>query len=869
MTPTFRGSGGARLALSAAAVGALLAGTAAGAGGVAAPLATPPPITLAGLPTAVDDTAAAELLPDYDTELTGQLESAHAMETIEHLVEGIGPRVYGTPAELEAAEYLAEILTDLGFEAEIQEWGTAPTRRVAKVTSETPLPGNYDWQMTASTAGVFTGDDAPVSGAVTHVDLADVPADLSGRIAFVDDPGTSGRAAAVDALVAAGAVAVIIAPATGNSAPLTINISGASYDVPVLGGGAAHHRWLTQVLAEDALTLTITSHEYTDFRGVNVIGTRKAVGDPEGDTAPIVMIGGHIDSVVGSPGAHDDASGTATAWEVARVVSEYPTDKEIRIGGFGGEEFGLLGSRAYVETLSQEEIDRFVGEWQMDMVGTSYEPAAFWTLTPDGQPNLVTDAAMDAADRASYEGLQQCKLGQSDHVPFFNAGIPAALFIWLDYRAPEDCVTGRASYVTEPQYHRPDDTMDNVSPERMQVVLDIIGGSYLHNAMNAVDITVEGPEGPAAGVTVQAECGDGERELGVTGEDGVLSTVAPHVSCDLFATDGDLGGYAPGVDIHGDTQVTIDVVPSRYAGVDRVAGTDRYATAAVLALDAYADELAGHGSVPVTYVASGQDFPDALTVGALAARTNGPVLLTRTGSLPAATKAVLRELSPRRIVVLGGSASVSEGVAQELARLTPGRVTRIAGDDRYETAAKVAEHMLPGGAVFVASGATYPDALAASARAGTLGVPLLLTRGDRVPPATVEALERLRGAEIVLLGGEGAISGDVEDELAAYGPVTRIAGDDRYETAGLLAATYPGDDHVYMATGQGWADAVVGASVAGHERVPVLLTRTDRVPAATEAALRDYLPTSIDVLGGRSAVSEEVLEILRSTNWGW
>lgn len=875
MTTSVSWRGSRRLALSGTAIGALLAGTMlAGAGATAAPLPNPPPSTVSTTTTTAlataDEAAAADLLPGYSETATDQLESALAMETIEELVEGIGPRVMGTPAEREAAEYLADLLTDLGFEAEVQEWGTAPTRRVATVTSETPLPGNYDWQMTASPGGVFTGSEAPVTAPVVLVDLAVELPDLTGHIAFVNDPGSSARQAAAAELVAAGAAAIIMAPGTGNGAPVTINLGTAQYEIPVLGGGAIHNTWLRQVLDQGPLTLTIASHEYTDIRGVNVIGTRKAVGDPEGDTAPIVMIGSHIDSVVGSPGAHDDGSGTGAAWEVARVISQYPLDKEIRVGGFGGEEFGLLGSRAYVATLTEEERNRFVGEWQMDMVGTSYEPARFWTLTPDGRPNLVTDAALDAADRADFEGLGQCKLGQSDHQPFFDVGIPAALFIWLDYTPPADCIADRGSYVTEPQYHRPNDTMDNVSPERMQVVLDIIGGSYIYNAMNAVEVTVNDPAGePVEGVAVQADCGDGARDFGLTGPDGTVSTVAPHVTCDLFATDGDYGGYANDVLIDGDTEIAIDVVPSRYADVQRLSGKDRYETAAVLALDAFADELSEHGSVPVTYVATGEDFPDALAVGSLAAGTDGPVLLTRGDLLPSATRAALEELTPERIVVLGGTAAVADTVVQQLTGYTSGQVTRIAGTDRYETAALVAEHMVPGGTVFVATGQDYPDALAAGARAGTLGVPVLLTKTERLPASTVDALELLSGAEIVLLGGTEAVSDAVEQDLAEYGVVTRVAGTDRYETAALLAADFPGDDHLYLASGQDWADAVVGSAVAGHQRVPLVLTKPDRVPASTLDALQDYLPTSIDVLGGTLPISEDVIRVLEETNWAW
>ena len=68
------------------------------------------------------------------------------------------------------------------------------------------------------------------------------------------------------------------------------------------------------------------------------------------------MVGAHIDSVLGAPGAHDDATGNGVSMEIARVVSKLPLDKEIWIGGFGGEEDGLTGSRAWTNQLSTQRV---------------------------------------------------------------------------------------------------------------------------------------------------------------------------------------------------------------------------------------------------------------------------------------------------------------------------------------------------------------------------------------------------------------------------------------------------------------------------------------------------------------------------------
>src|SRR4029453_6339561 len=88
-------------------------------------------------------------------------------------------------------------------------------------------------------------------------------------------------------------------------------------------------------------------------------------------------------------------------------------------------------------TLNDAERKRFVGEWQMDMVGTPYEPARLWALTPNGQSSFVVDEAYKSVARMpadklataaqyGFTGLQNCFLGQSDHQAFFDVGIPSA-----------------------------------------------------------------------------------------------------------------------------------------------------------------------------------------------------------------------------------------------------------------------------------------------------------------------------------------------------------------------------------------------------------------------------------------------------------
>ena len=289
--------------------------------------------------------------------------------------------------------------------------------------------------------------------------------------------------------------------------------------------------------------------------------------------------------------------------------------------------------------------------------------------------------------------------------------------------------------------------------------------------------------------------------------------------------------------------------------VNRLGGADRYGTAARVA-NRYAP------GVEVAYVAAGEDFPDALAGAALAGSQDAPVLLVRRAGIPHETAAELQRLQPKRIVVLGGASVVSEGVLAQLRGYTQGQVTRIAGENRFQTAALVAAEFGPRvDTVFVADGNTFPDALAAAARGGAVGSPVLLVRPDHVPAVTRQALESLQPDQVVVLGGPKAVTPSVAEELKAYGKVIRVAGDTRYETAAAVAGYFGANlDAVYVATGESFPDALAGAARAGHQKVPVLLVPGTSVPAATRAEIERIKPREVVVLGGPGVVSEDVLD---------
>jgi hypothetical protein len=194
----------------------------------------------------------------------------------------------------------------------------------------------------------------------------------------------------------------------------------------------------------------------------------------------------------------------------------------------------------------------------------------------------------------------------------------------------------------------------------------------------------------------------------------------------------------------------------------RVSGLDRYGTAASLSRRTFAP------GVPVAYVATGADYPDALAAGAAGAQLGGPVLLTAQGALPPATLAELGRLQPQRIVVVGGAAVVSDGILNRAAGLAR-QAVRLSGADRYQTAFAIARDLGAPASIHtvgLAKGLGFPDALAAGPAVAAAGGSLLLV-GATVTPGLAEELVRSDPERVLVAGLAGAVPAGVIAQVNA------------------------------------------------------------------------------------------------------
>ena len=180
--------------------------------------------------------------------------------------------------------------------------------------------------------------------------------------------------------------------------------------------------------------------------------------------------------------------------------------------------------------------------------------------------------------------------------------------------------------------------------------------------------------------------------------------------------------------------------------VTRIGGVDRYDTATLIA-----DRIGAATTVDEVYLATGVDFPDALSAASAAEVTGGVVLLTRGARMPGVTDAWLAAHDAPPVTAVGGAAAAASP-----------RATRIVGSDRYSTAAKVAKTVLPtADGVVMVTGADFPDGLAGASYAARNAWPMLLVdpRATALTPGQDEYLGQLRGGvkDLVAIGGPSAL----------------------------------------------------------------------------------------------------------------
>ncbi|MHB8125720.1 MAG: cell wall-binding repeat-containing protein [Desulfitobacteriaceae bacterium] len=305
-------------------------------------------------------------------------------------------------------------------------------------------------------------------------------------------------------------------------------------------------------------------------------------------------------------------------------------------------------------------------------------------------------------------------------------------------------------------------------------------------------------------------------------------------------------------------------------------------------------------STPTVVLATGQNFPDALAGTVLAGKLNSPLLLTESTQLPLQVLDELVRLQAQKIYLLGGTSAISDGIETTL-RNKGYEVSRLWGIDQYGTAARIASELVqlklnietsvgestpteaeygvplplvevgvsrldevtPSSTqAFLVTGERFADALSISSYAAAHGIPLLMTKPDKIPTETLKALTQLGVRQVTLIGGTGIIMKSVEDQLVSLpNPIQvtdRLAGYDQYETNTLILEHLSYDSsNIYVATGKNFPDALAGAALAAKNNQPVLLIPPTAWIPSTTNYVNDQRSAGagFTILGGLGAIS--------------
>lgn len=558
--------------------------------------------------------------------------------------------------------------------------------------------------------------------------------------------------------------------------------------------------------------------------------------------------------------------GTVTVFDTAQIT-------EYAIGGDGTFWFGAIGAVGWIsptqmsttagtDALSGAGSSMIVAAngsvWfgasnHIDVITPSHVLTEFTVPNEDTPSNLVEGADGNVWFETGSIPPSVGRVTPSGHVTVYPLGIdrtdelgnmvlgPGGN-IWLSLQTPgPGQALGSSDYVVRiTPAGQLTEYLTSLEEVRITLFVSPNGTLWYQSQPN-------GPGSPGIGPT--------ERYTATVSSDGTVH--------DLADTGTIAGGVAFDSEGHAwtldyDTRTLFEFLP---VTTSRVSAPDRFGTSVAIAKENYPS------AAPVVFVASGTNYPDALSAGPAAAAMHGPLLLTAPTALPQNVADEIASLAPQKIVVIGGPSAVSDAVLSQLQRVAP--TSRVFGADRYETSRAIVQNFFPSGAsnAYLATGTNFPDALAAGAAAGASGDPLLLVYGlaTTVDAPTATLLKHLKVTRLTIAGGTTAITPALAAQLGTIAPATRVAGADRFDTAAAIneaAYSTPGPvQNALIATGLNFPDALAASAWAAATKSPLFVSMPTCVPARALGDLVDRNAAQVTIVGGTSAVSSAVDEL--------
>ncbi len=404
------------------------------------PLAAPPrpapslsPTEPAAPPTP-EPTSTVEARPSSDR--VAEL-GAQALDFLTAFTQDFSPRESGTAQEKTAADFLAARFESLGYDVSLQPFKVDIAS--AEVLIGTESQDFSSIPLTRSGQGSVTGFLVDAGRAMEEDSIS--AAELEGKIALIER-GVITFEAKVQRVTEAGAVAAVI---YNNRPRLFGGVLSTEASIPVVALSQESGAAILELLAEGDVEATVSA-TFGQRDSQNVVAEMRGTAADGG----IVVLGGHYDTVADTPGANDNGAGIAALVTIAAEVAGESYPFTTRFIPFGSEELGLLGSGAYVDSLTEEERQATIMMLNFDALATGDVVGLLGDLELMG-------AAVDFGRANGIEVERRFSISagtSSDHARFQQAGIPVVFFLADDFS----------------RIHTAADTLEFVQPE-------LVGGS--------------------------------------------------------------------------------------------------------------------------------------------------------------------------------------------------------------------------------------------------------------------------------------------------------------------------------------------------------------------------------------------------------
>lgn len=286
--------------------------------------------------------------------------------------------------------------------------------------------------------------------------------------------------------------------------------------------------------------------------------------------------------------------------------------------------------------------------------------------------------------------------------------------------------------------------------------------------------------------------------------------------------------------------------------VERIGGNDRYETAIKISQSYWTKS-------DYVVIVSGENFPDALCAAPLAEKYRAPILLTESSDMRSNVLDEVLRLKAKNVFIVGGTAVISEQIENVLKNKGL-KVIRKQGKNRYETSIEVAKEMGTSNGAAITSGENFPDALSIASIAASKLMPIILTVPNKLPDSTRQFINENNSSKYYVIGGTGSVDDSVVSVLNNY---KRLSGRDRYETNTAIINEFLDTINVgtmFVADGNGFADALSGSAAASKCNSPIVLVHNDN--GSQQHTIKDHIVSVsvVKVLGGTGVVPDSLVQ---------